>query len=135
MTRQTSIDCYNQIRASGKLSRRRLEVLEAISKTCPCTASEALVAISTSSLGIGSRFTELRDMGVIYEVRTRKCSVTNRNVIEWDMTGNMPVKIKKKKARPRNINNVIDYILKGMEIRKWNTIDKATLIKLKDNAS
>ena len=131
MVRQTSIDCYNKIKASGKLSARRLEVLEAIVNSSPCTASEALVFIKTSSLGIGSRFTELRDMGVIFETGTRKCKITNRNVIEWDLTGNMPVKIKKKKGRPRNFNKCIDYLSEGMDLRNWDVISKSMLIKLK----
>lgn len=132
MTRETSIDCFNQIKSTGVISQRRLEVLEAISKTCPCTTSEAISAISTSSFGIGSRFTELRDMNVIYEVGTRKCSVTGRNVIEWDLTGNMPVKYKKKIGKPRNINKVIEYLIAGMDVRGWNSISKDILTKLKE---
>tara|TARA_R100000541_G_scaffold13397_1_gene22359 strand:+ start:762 stop:1160 length:399 start_codon:yes stop_codon:yes gene_type:complete len=132
MTRETSIDCFNQIKLTGLVSKRRLEVLEAISKTCPCTTSEAISAINTSSFGIGSRFTELRDMNVIYEVGSRKCSVTGRNVIEWDLTGNMPVKHKKKIGKPRNINKVINYLIAGMDIRGWNSISKDILIKLKE---
>ena len=131
MTRQTSIACFHQIKSTGIISKRRLEVLEAISKTCPCTTSEAISAISTSSFGIGSRFTELRDMNVIYEVGTRKCTITDRNVIEWDLTGNMPIKHKKKACKPRNINKVIDYLIAGMNIREWNSISKEVLIKLK----
>lgn len=132
MVRQTSIDCFEQIRSTGVVSQRRLEVLEAISRTCPCTTSEATRAISTSSFGIGSRFTELREMGVIYEVGTRKCRVTDRNVIEWDLTGNMPVKYKKKlNTKPKNMNNVIEYLLAGMKVRKWDSISKDVLRSLK----
>ena len=39
--RQTSIDCYNQIKAEGLLSKRRLEVYEAILKSAPCSSGEA----------------------------------------------------------------------------------------------
>ena len=85
-TRQTSIDCYNEIKANGLLSKRRLEVYEAILKNAPCTSNEALEDIYSGSHGIGSRTSELRDVGVIYEKGIRKCRVTGRNVIEWDLT-------------------------------------------------
>jgi hypothetical protein len=89
--RQTSIDCYNQIKAEGLLSKRRLEVYEAIFKNAPCTSNEALKDIYSGSHGVGSRTTELRDLGVIYEKGIKKCSVTGRNVIEWDLTDNLPI--------------------------------------------
>jgi hypothetical protein len=91
-TRQTSIDCYNQIKQQGLLSKRRLEVYEAILKNAPCTSNEALKDIYSGSHGLGSRTTELRDLGVIYEKTVRKCRVTGRNVIEWDLTDNLPIK-------------------------------------------
>ena len=89
--RQTSIDCYNQIKADGLLSKRRLEVYEAILKNAPCTSNEALKDIYSGSHGVGSRTTELRDLGVIYEKGIKKCSVTGRNVIEWDLTDKIPI--------------------------------------------
>ena len=89
--RQTYIDCYNQIKAEGLLSKRRLEVYEAIFKNAPCTSNEALKDIYSGSHGVGSRTTELRDLGVIYEKGIKKCSVTGRNVIEWDLTDNLPI--------------------------------------------
>jgi hypothetical protein len=89
--RQTSIDCYNQIKAEGLLSKRRLEVYEAILKNAPCTSNEALKDIYSGSHGMGSRTTELRDLGVIYEKNVRKCRVTGRNVIEWDLTDKLPI--------------------------------------------
>ena len=96
-TRQTSIDCYNEIKNSNLLAKRRLETFEAIFKSAPCTRQEALEhtnplnALSLSA----ARFTELRRLGVIYEKSVRPCKVTGRNVIEWDLTDRLPVNIKK----------------------------------------
>jgi len=90
-TRQTSIDCYNQITQEGLLSKRREEVYKAIYKAAPCTTNEALKHIHSGSHGIGSRTTELRQLGVIYERGVRKCKITGRNTIEWDVTGRLPV--------------------------------------------
>jgi hypothetical protein len=93
-TRQTSIDCYNKIKQEGLLSKRRLEVYEAILKNAPCTTNEALKDVHSGSHGVGSRTTELRDAGVIYEKDVRPCRETGRNVIEWDLTDRLPVNIK-----------------------------------------
>ena len=96
-TRQTSIDCYNEIRLNDLLPKRRLETFEAIFKSAPCTRQEALEhtnplnALSLSA----ARFTELRRLGVIYEKSVRPCRVTGKNVIEWDLTDRLPIKIKK----------------------------------------
>ena len=96
-TRQTSIDCYNEIRLNDLLPKRRLETFEAIFKSAPCTRQEALEhtnplnALSLSA----ARFTELRRLGVIYEKSVRPCRVTGKNVIEWDLTDKLPIKIKK----------------------------------------
>lgn len=55
--RQTSIDCFNQIKKEGLLSKRRLEVYEAIFKNAPCTTNEALKDVYSGSHGVGSRTT------------------------------------------------------------------------------
>ena len=103
-TRQTSIDCYNEIRANGLLSKRRFEVYEALLSSAPCTSSEAIRNAKTTFgvFGVSSRFTELRDLGVIYEVRTRECTVTGRNVIEWDLTDRLPINVKKSNKTKKN---------------------------------
>jgi hypothetical protein len=92
-TRQTSIDCYNKIQAQGLLSKRRLEVLNTILQSAPCTSSEAITnaKVKFGVFGVSSRFTELRDLGVIYEKGIKKCTVTGRNVIEWDLTDRLPI--------------------------------------------
>ena len=92
--RQTSIDCFIKIKQEGLLSKRRLEVYEAILKNAPCTTNEALKDIHSGSHGVGSRTTELRDAGVIYEKDVRPCNITGRNVIEWDLTDKLPFKTK-----------------------------------------
>lgn len=93
--RQTSINCYNTIKANGLLSKRRLEVLAAILKNAPCTSSEAMVGSLNSTNVLSqsrARFTELRKAGVIYEKGEKKCSVTGHKVIEWDLTDKLPIK-------------------------------------------
>ena len=104
--RQTSIDCYNQIKAEGLLPKRRLETLYAIMKTAPCTRQEALdnVEVFNPHSLTASRFTELRNLGVIYEKGTVKCSITGRNVIQWDLTDKLPKNPVKKEKQTKVIS-------------------------------
>jgi len=111
-TRQTSIDCYNEIKANGLLSKKRLEVYRAILKTAPCTSGEAFSIMTTKENQISqsrARFTELRELGVVYEKGNRKCKITGRNVIEWDLTDKLPINFKNKnKTKKQRINDAIN---------------------------
>lgn len=134
ITRQTSIDCYNKIKQEGLLSKRRLEVYEAILKNAPCTTNEALKDLYSGSHGVGSRTTELRDVGVIYEKGEKKCSITGRNVIEWDLTDRLPVNLKKtnktKKHRTDDALNSLRELFKNKKnstVEDWKEV--ANLIK------
>ena len=135
-TRQTSIDCYNKIKQEGLLSKRRLEVYEALLSTAPCTSSEAIRNAKTTFgvFGVSSRFTELRDLGVIYEKGEKKCSITGRNVIEWDLTDRLPVNLKKtnktKKHRADEALNSLRELYKNKNtstVEDWKVV--ANLIK------
>jgi hypothetical protein len=108
--RQTSIDCYNQIKAEGLLSKRRLEVYEAIYKNAPCSASE-IFNVRNLKTNQSGRFTELRDLGVIYEKGIKKCRVTGKNVIEWDLTDNLPINKKViTNTKKDRVNNALDAL-------------------------
>lgn len=92
-TRQTSIDCFNQIKNSGSLSKSRFKVYETLyNLNKPSTAREIFARIPVVKIE-PTRLTELRELGVIYEVSVRKCSITGVNSIEWDLTNNQPKKL------------------------------------------
>jgi hypothetical protein len=84
MTRRTSIDAFHRIESEGLLSKRRFEVYSALFLHGPATIAEvcARVATPASERSFSPRFAELRDMGVVYEVGERVCSITGNNVIE-----------------------------------------------------
>ena len=133
--RQTSIQCYNQIKQSGLLTQIRLKVMKGVIDIAPCTATELErhMNLHHNMKGTWKVLSWLREAGVVYEVGTRDCKITSRNVIEWDITGSMPVKQKNKNKKPNNLRNCIDYILKGMDQRNWSSINKEVLIKIRDN--
>lgn len=126
-TRQTSIDCYNQIKANGLLSKKRLEVYVAILKKAPCTSSEAMVdnLNSTNVLSQSrARFTELRELGVIYEKGERKCRVTGRNVIEWDLTDRLPKDIKlSTNTKKSRVNDALNALRELYKTKNTSTIE------------
>ena len=94
-TRQTSIDCYNQIKEEGLLSNMRFRVYSALlAMGKPSTTREVYATMNVIKQE-ATRFTELRKLGVIYEVQNRTCTVTGRTSIEWDLTDRLPVNIKK----------------------------------------
>lgn len=120
-TRQTSIDCYNQIKANGLLSKKRFEIYEALCNLAPCTSAEALSTMLSKNSAITSsraRFTELRELGVIYEKGTKRCSITGKTAIEWDLTDKLPIKEKApivtKKQKIDEILNDINAFLKNL---------------------
>ena len=136
-TRQTSIDCYNKIKQEGLLSNMRLKVYEAILRKAPCTSGEAFAIMTTKENQISqsrARFTELRELGVIYEVQNRKCTITGMNVIEWDLTDRLPVNMKKtnktKKHRTDDALNSLRELFKNKKnstVEDWKEV--ANLIK------
>jgi len=132
--RQTSLNTYYKIKSTGLLSKIRLKVTEGFVVCEPCTSTELEKYMNTNHNLKGSWkvLSWLRDCGVIYESGKRDCKITGRNVIEWSLTGNMPV-IVKTPPKPKNIDKVIDYILLGMKIRGWESISKETLIKLQSD--
>jgi DNA-binding transcriptional ArsR family regulator len=102
--RDTSRDAYYQIRDEGLLSRRRLQVYEALRDAGPCTANELYTFMKNTGqtttknqqTNLTPRLGELRDLGVVSEVREKSCDVTGRIVIEWEVNYQaLPVKIQK----------------------------------------
>ena len=125
-TRQPSIDCYNEIKQAGLLAKRRFETFEAIFKSAPCTRQEALEhtnplnALSLSA----ARFTELRRIGVIYEKDIRPCKVTGRNVIEWDLTDRLPIKIKKSnKTKKQRVDDALTSLRLLYKNKNTSTVE------------
>ena len=136
-TRQTSIDCYNQIKAEGLLSKLRLRTLNAMLYSAPCTAGELQNYIDKNQIQVKHDWkllSQLRDLGVLYEKTERKCKITGRIVIEWDLTDKIPVNKKvitnTKKDRIKNALDALKQLYKNKHNRTnedWRKV--ADLIK------
>ena len=113
--RQTSIDCYNQIKANGLLSDLRLLTYHAMLNSAPCTAGELQKYIELNEIKVKHSWkllSQLRDLGVIYEKSIKECSVTGRSVIEWDLTDKLPIKKENKPivTKKQKIQEILDEI-------------------------
>ena len=138
--RQTSIDCYHQIKAEGLLSKMRMMYFEAVYENSPCTGAEAFDAIERagkltkkSSRLERTRFTELRDMGVIKEVGTRPCKISGRNALVFDLTDNLPTKLEpvstKKQRRETAVNALRELYKNKDTATDSDWVEVAELIK------
>lgn len=133
-TRQTSIDCFNQIKEEGLLSNMRFRVYSALlAMGKPSTTREVYETMNVIKQE-ATRFTELRNLGVIYEVQNRKCNITGRTSIEWDLTDRLPVNMKKtnktKKHRKDDALNLLRELYKNKNnstVDDWKEV--ANLIK------
>ena len=91
------------------LSKQRLAVYSSLLKMGkPSTAREVYSTMNVEKQE-ATRFTELRKLGVIYEVRNRECNITGRTAIEWDLTDRLPVEIKTSfNSKKDRVNNAIN---------------------------
>ena len=126
-TRQTSVDCYNQIKAQGLLSKLRLETHYAMLYSAPCTAGELQSYIDKNGIKVKHAWkllSQLRDLGVVYEKKERKCNVTGRVVIEWDLTDKLPIKPNKIiTAKQQRLDTCIDALKELYKKKNTSSIE------------
>jgi len=92
--RETSIEAYRYLVDEGILPERRRHAYRIIFKYGPATSNqlEEYVVRDNPHVArevinnIDKRISELRDMGVVRELGTTICPITNREVILWDVT-------------------------------------------------
>lgn len=102
--RLTNLDAYRQIKDSGILSRRRLEVYNILFQYGPMTGgelSEMLPKKLSRTIGsnVHARLAELKQMGCVDETGTSICKISGMEVIKWAVNFKMPRKFKRKSLR------------------------------------
>ena len=115
MARQTSIDCYNQIKKEGLLSKTRLRIYKELLNQSCVTAKELEVTMDYSYAH--QRLSEMRNLGTISEVGTRKCRITGRESIVWDLTDNLPNDIKRSTNTKKE--RIIEALVALHELYDW----------------
>ena len=92
MPRQTSIQAYREIQASGFLGELTWAVYDCVYEHGPMTQSECWKQLGWDKKdSIGPRFSELVRYGVFQELPKRKCRITGRQCIDYDVTAYIPI--------------------------------------------
>lgn len=104
MIRSTSKKAYKEINESGWVSRKARQVYNKFYESGPMTSAECYNAIpnrGTDQRGnIRARVNELFNMGLLKEIGKRRCSITAKTVIVWDVTNKLPTKKQKPIKEP-----------------------------------
>jgi predicted transcriptional regulator len=96
MIRETSIETYRSIKEDGTLGRLKFQIYEFLFNHGPASIRDAARHFKGQySNSLSTRFSELRNVGVVREVGSTTDPVTGRRVILWDVTKNLPVKLEK----------------------------------------
>ncbi len=131
--RNTSLAVFEKIRDNGLLSKRRLEVYDVVFNNGPLTSAEAVQIMfrkkTTPDIIPQSRarFTELRDMGCLSELGTKKCTVTGNESILWDVTCDLPRYLPKVLSKKEKKKKLLDAIVKLGEKNDLNDKNKESL--------
>ena len=88
MTRETSRKAYLELVSNGRLGTMQYQVYTALERLGPATAQEL---VSAGTTGAWKRLPELRDLGIVFEVGKRRCRVTGRTAIVWDVEQSEPL--------------------------------------------
>ena len=123
MTRTSSIEAYHDLVDLDILGKKQAEVLRImieVNKTYGAVTRAELFKYGEikgfkgyKMPEVSARLSELRDMGSIEERAKRQCTITNRNVLTWHITGDKPQKVTKitKKARKELIRDYMTVML------------------------
>ena len=126
--RQTSIDCYNQIKESGLLSSRKMEVYEILFRHGPMTANEivrkAKVSYpNTNPSSFHARLSELKKCNAIIEVGEKRDVFSGKSCYVWDLTDRIPVKESRKtKTKKDRVDDVLNA-LRSLYVNKCDSTD------------
>lgn len=137
MSRKTSKEAFEAIKASGLLAKRKLQVYEILFDFGPLTAGEVFrrgidegIWNNTVKGGICARLTDLRDANCVEETGERICSVSGRNTILWDVNGKTPIKpppkvsnAEKIKRLERAVEFLLQHVTEQQRVIAWELIN------------
>jgi hypothetical protein len=101
MARLTSIEAYRSIQSTDWINQQYKDIYAFMYDHGPLSSGEVYVGMGKQGAVQGvnqtrARITEMRDMDMLIEVGKKRCSVTERMVISWDVSGKPAVKKKKR---------------------------------------
>jgi hypothetical protein len=118
--KQTSLEAYADIQASGQLGKVQKLVYQSILMDGPATGRE--INQRLGGQGYHKRLSELKREGWIVEIEPRKCKVTGRKATVWALGHGVKPGKSNGKSRAEKVeataNQIINYINKRMREEK-----------------
>lgn len=125
MVQKTSVETYHSIKNSGLISEKRMKVYEILYENPQGLTGTQVSEIfkekypsAKHSETIRNRITELRDMGVVLDMGVVECEFTNRKVLKWCTSDNLPLKIGKKSTLKEKVDEILEQVkLFGISVK------------------
>lgn len=113
--RVTSIAAFQEILDSNLIGNMHRIIIETLYKYGALSTSEIyhygdFKKEAKANTGMAARLNELRKQDVVYERQHRICKITGRHVIEWALTGRMPLPKPKKLTKNQRIEMILKEI-------------------------
>lgn len=127
MKHPNSIKAYKAALKSGLIKGKRKLVYDMLYQYGPLTTNELLQKMTISknnNHNVHTRLSELRSMGAVAEVGTKKCSITNMTVILWDVTQNLPTKLQTRKSFKSLYEELVEIITVNKNLKAEEFKDK-----------
>jgi DNA-binding transcriptional ArsR family regulator len=123
-------DAFEKIIAEGLLSENRLKVYQILFHHGPLTAGEVFDKMEKCIVkgSVSARLTELRQMGVAYEVGTKKWSRSGHTGILFDINDQIPRPLDKDKSKAEIIKEQAERI-KFLESQLKDALDEVRRLK------
>lgn len=120
---ETSKLAYEQMKADGTLSKRRLEAAECMATApYPMTAGEMAQVMRTNRNNLATRLSELEHLGIALKSSERECKVSEKFCWTWELTGvTTPTG-----DIPKNINTT--EIIRGQRDKAVNRLEEAEML-------
>jgi hypothetical protein len=117
MIQRTSIETYQEIKKSGLLSEKRMNVFDIFYENLKGLTGSEVSEIyknkfpsSKHSETIRNRITELCQMGVLAEMGIVECPYTKRKVMKWCCVDRLPAPLEKKITLKDKIKDILDDV-------------------------
>lgn len=112
--RDTSVKAFKKINASGLLRKMQLEAYNILYNHGPLTANEVYRLSGHSSNSerhsFPQRIGELTVKGVVTEVGEKRCEITNRKVIVYDVTSKLPLDLPKRLTKSEKVSEILGML-------------------------
>jgi len=91
--KDTSFSAYEQIKASGLVSKLQMQVVSVLFTHSGMTANEIAFKLNIVQRDcVRPRLTELKNLGVVEAVAKRRCAVSGKVCLVWSFTGRVPTR-------------------------------------------